>query len=360
MSSEALLAEYDRVLPTLQARSEARARELRALLATVPALKVHSVTARLKDRASLARKLARPDRNYTELWMVTDLIGVRVLTYFADEIDRVAELVEAHLPVEFDHSIDKRRRESVDFGYRSLHYVCRMGDPLPERACFEIQLQTVLEHSWAEIEHDLGYKVTAAIPLVARRRLNRLAGLLELADQEFVAIRDDLESYARALPTRIAAERASVPLDRLSLVALLGHGEVQALDGAISSALHKELGEELFYPDYLLQMLVACGVQTTEDALRGIREQAPAITAMVVPYFTLAEQLWQLSPARMPHLLRGYSLFFLTHVELLRSSSLRLEQIERLARLYRQLDYPDDAKQAHHVASLLVAALGHS
>lgn len=58
----------------------------------------------------------------------------------------------------------------------------------------------------------------------------------------------------------------------------------------------------------------------------------------------------------MPSLPRGYSLFFLAHVEVLRASTWRLA---RLARLYRELDYPDDAKTAHHVASMLVDAFDH-
>ncbi len=136
-------------------------------------------------------------------------------------------------------------------------------------------------------------------------------------------------------------------------------GEVQALDTAISSTLEKELGDEPFYPDYLLRMLVASGIRTTEDARRGAAEHAAAIAAMVAPYFALTEQLWQLSPRQMPRLPRGYSLIFLAHVVLLRASALRLEKIERLARLYRALDYPEDAKMAHHVASLLVDAFGH-
>ncbi|MBX3232809.1 MAG: hypothetical protein KIT84_43815 [Labilithrix sp.] len=357
MSSETLLAEYDQVLPILRARGDAVADELRELLASDPTLKVHSVAWRSKDRESLARKLARPDRSYTDLWSLTDLVGVRVITYFADAVDRVGEFVEANLPVDLRHSTDKRRRE--DFGYRSLHYVCRLGGPLPERACFEVQVRTVLEHAWAEIEHDLGYKATEQIPLAVRRRLSRLAGLLELADQEFGAIRSDLERYARSLPERIEAAGSSVPLDGFSLAALLECAEVQTLDAAISSALRKELGDEPFYPDYLLKMLVASGVRTTEDARRGLREHEHAVVAMVEPYFALTEQLWQLTPKRMPRIFRGYSLFFLAHVEVLRTSTLRLEKVERLARLYRELDYPDDAKTAHHVASMFVDAFDH-
>ena len=132
-------------------------------------------------------------------------------------------------------------------------------------------------------------------------------------------------------------------------VAVLECADVQALDTTISSTLEKELGDEPFYPDYLLRMLVASGIRTTEDARRGAAEHAPAIATMVAPYYALTEQIWQLSPRQMPRLPRGYSLFFLAHVVLLLASALRLEKI----------DYPEDAKMAHHVASLLADAFGH-
>ena len=213
---EALLDQYDRVQPVLRARGQALQHELTTLLSANPELKIHSVELRMKSRASLAQKLARPDRDYAELWDITDLLGLRVITYFEDAVDRVGELVERSLPVDLSHSIDKRRRDVGTFGYRSLHYVCRLeagvgpgdgpgdsDDGLPPRARCEVQVRTVLEHAWAEIEHDLGYKATEAMPAAVQRRLHRLAGLLELADQEFVAIRRDLDDYAGALPRRI-------------------------------------------------------------------------------------------------------------------------------------------------------------
>ncbi len=366
-----LLDEYDRALPVLRARGQALQAELTAWLAAAPGLKIHSVELRLKGRASLAHKLARPDRDYAELWDITDLIGLRVITYFEDAVDRVAELVERRLPVDLSHSIDKRRRHQAGaFGYRSLHYVCRLGygvghgdgpgdsdDLLPERARCEVQVRTVLEHAWAEIEHDLGYKAPGAMPGPVRRRLHRIAGLLELADQEFVGIRRELDDYAGALPRRIESAAADVPLDHLSLVALLDCAEVRAVDAAIARDLDKPLGVTPFFPDYLLKMLAAAGVDTVAAARDGVRTRAGAIVAMVRPYFAFTSREWSLSPDRMPQILRGYALFFLAHAVVLDSPALGLDKVERLTRLYRELDYPDDERAAQRVASSLVAAL---
>jgi len=361
---DALLEQYDDAIPALRASADALRGDLTAWLAEEPGLKVHSVTWRLKTRDSLARKLARPDRSYRDLWDVTDLLGLRIITYFEDAVDRVAELLERRLPVALEHSIDKRRRgDATAFGYRSLHYVCRLGAPeggaaqarLHSKACCEIQVRTVLEHAWAEIEHDLGYKSPDVVPAAARRRLSRIAGLLELADQEFVAIRTGLETYAKALPHRIEAAGESVSLDRLSLVPLLACAEVREVDHAIAHALGKDLGDDPFFPEYLLKMLSSTGIRTVEDARAGVRDHASTIVSLVKPYFAFAFRTWSLSPEQMVRILRGYSLFFLAHAAVLKTSALR---IDKVAHLYRELDYPDDERAAQHVASMLVDAFG--
>jgi putative GTP pyrophosphokinase len=367
LPAEDLLAAYDRVLPLLEARGQWLRAELAAWLAAQSGLKIHSVEMRLKSRASLAQKLARPDRDYADLWEVTDLVGLRVITYFEDAVDRVAELIERRLPVDLSHSIDKRRRrEPGAFGYRSLHYVCRLAEVggatsesaeiLPVRARCEVQVRTVLEHAWAEIEHDLGYKAPAAVPAPVRRRLDRLAGMLELADQEFVGIRRELDEYVGTLPRRIEVAGDDVALDQLSLAALLETAEVCEVDGAIARELGKTLGDEAFYPDYLLKMLAAAGVRTVAAARDGVRARQAAIVAMVKPYFAFASQAWSLSPQRMDRVLRGYALFFLAHALVLDAAALGLDKVERLTRLYRELDYPDDERAAQRVAGSLVAA----
>jgi len=354
-----LLADYDRALPALAAEGARVRARLEARLAQEVDLDLHSVTARVKSRASLAGKLARPDRTYAALWNVTDLFGLRVILFFEDSVDRVARIVESELGPDYTHSVDKRRqRDAAGFGYRSLHYVCRFGgDALPAEARFEIQLRTALQHAWAEIEHDLGYKAPAGIPAAARRRFARVASLLELADSEFVGLREDLERYRLALPDRIERRPGDVPLDRLSLATLLDFPEVRAADEAVAAALDKPLGDEPFFPDYLLKMLAAAGLATVGDVRAGLARHGDRIAAMAPPYFAFAAATWALSPERMPVLLRGYALFFLAHAVVLHDPSLGIRKVERLTQLYRELDYPDDVRAAQTVASRLIEAL---
>ena len=162
------------------------------------------ISSRLKDRESLSKKIDQKREKYTKLEDITDIAGVRIITYYIADVSRVAEIVEQEFTVDRENSIDKSAALEPDrFGYCSVHYVVEMS---PERLKLreyqayaglkcEIQIRSVLQHAWAEIEHDLGYKSTIAIPRDIRRSFSRLAGLLEIADKEFQDIRSFLKSY---------------------------------------------------------------------------------------------------------------------------------------------------------------------
>ena len=216
------------------------ARLLQSLLGEA-GVNVHAVTGRAKSPESLREKLAgRPDRT------VTDLAGVRVIAYFADDIDRIAQIVESEFAIDSGNSVDKREPDDPSmFGYASLHYVLGLS---PARAGLaenkqhsgmtaEVQIRTVLQHAWAEIEHDFGYKTSSEIPSEYRRRFARLAGVLELADEEFISIRNGLASYNDALPAKLRADASEVELNRDSLSEFVSSSEVLAnLAAAISAA----------------------------------------------------------------------------------------------------------------------------
>jgi putative GTP pyrophosphokinase len=321
-------------------------------------LKVHSVTYRLKRSESLREKLARPDRTYRSLWDVTDLLGLRIITYFEDDVDHVGKLLEGKLAVHFEHSKDRRSQSNERaFGYRSLHYVAGFSPDaqLHASARFEVQVRTVLEHAWAEIEHDLGYKAKDAMPAPSRRRLHRIAGLLELADQEFVAVRNELARYSEDLGPRLESE--VVPLDLISVHALIHCEEVKGLDTKVATVLLGSLGRVAFYPDYVLRMLHASGFRSVAEVRAALGPHESAILALVKPYFDFANKAWSLSPfVEGNSMYCGYALFFLAHAKVLAGASLDVQRVERLAGLYQVLDYPDDPKAALDLAGQLAHA----
>ena len=187
-------------------------------------IQVMSVEHRVKTVDSLALKVARKGDKYAGLEEITDLVGIRVITYFADDVDRVAELVAGLFDVDWKTSVDKREQLSAtSFGYLSLHHICSLKPEsgAPEELLhirFEIQLRSVLQHVWAEIEHDLGYKSEFGVPRAIRREFSRVAGLLEIADESFSSIREKVNKYTEDIRVQIAEDRADdLPIDRVSL-----------------------------------------------------------------------------------------------------------------------------------------------
>jgi len=346
--SEAL-AEYAAHLPALE---HVRLRLGMRLQTALRDIKTHSLSSRVKTSASLGQKLSRPDRTYRSLWQVTDLVGLRVTTYFEDTIPEVAQVIENSFNIDFGNTRDRLSSEDFrSFGYRSLHYVGALdSDELPREFRFEIQVRTILQHAWAEIEHDIGYKASDSTPENIKRRFTRIAGLLELADEEFVSIRRDLKHYAEAVH-----QDQPFPLDRLSLTALVIHTE--DLDGQIARDLGKPLSDNLFYPEYLLKMLRLAGFRHTREVHQKLQSHKDTVLRMVTPYFEFTGEAWRLSSRDFESVPRGYALFFLSHAAILESTILEQNKVAKLAEFYRELDYPDDEAAAYRVAAALVDKL---
>ncbi len=196
---------------------------------------VHSTSHRVKTRQSLYEKLKRPGKNYGQLADVTDIAGLRLITYLPEDVDRVAALIELEFAVDRLNSIDKRLSHDPDrFGYASLHKVCSLTDarlalaeyaPYRQLKC-EIQIRTILQHAWAEIEHDLGYKSGIGVPTHLQRRFSRLAALLETADEEFMRLKNELTAYAKDVRNRVATSAPGVALDKITLALFVQTSEL--------------------------------------------------------------------------------------------------------------------------------------
>lgn len=200
--SKTILQEYKEHLPQF---SEAETRTVKTILdyLSEAGIRVAGVESRVKTEASLAGKLELKGAKYKSLADITDILGLRIITFYLDDVDKVASAIERLFEVDWDDSVDKRKLHDVDsFGYLSLHYVCNIPD-MSYR--MEIQMRTLLQHAWANMYHDTGYKSGVEIPKAYIRNLNRLAGMLELADEQFSQIRLKLTDYRRRMQALVAS-----------------------------------------------------------------------------------------------------------------------------------------------------------
>ncbi|MCD6251281.1 MAG: (p)ppGpp synthetase [Psychrobacter sp.] len=195
-------------------------------------IKVHQIQTRVKDRDSLEKKILAKQK-YKSLDDITDIVGVRIITYFDDEVDQIATLIEEEFVIDQDNSVDKRKIDSDKFGYRSLHYVANLKKDrtnLPEYSSykeqkFEFQIRTILQHSWAEIEHDLGYKGEFEIPSTAKRTFYRVAALLEQADIEFVKLKSTIADYENSLSQSIKNNPSQIEINKASLTSFMSKND---------------------------------------------------------------------------------------------------------------------------------------
>lgn len=153
---------------------------------------------RAKSVESFIKKFNREDKDYSDpINEMTDLAGVRVVTYYVEDVDRIGEIINSEFDVDKDNSIDKYKILKEDqFGYLSVQWIISLGKnrkQLEEWKPYaglkvEVQVRTALQHAWASVDHKLRYKPNYEPPRKLKRKLYRLSALFELADEEFSAI----------------------------------------------------------------------------------------------------------------------------------------------------------------------------
>lgn len=164
---------------------------------------IHAIFNRTKEIESFAKKIE--NEKYTDpSKQITDLSAIRIIACVENDLYKISKFIESIFEIDYDNSIDKSKTLGTDkVGYRSIHYVAKLPTTLTrlpeykkfENLRFEIQIRTLLQHAWAEIEHDRNYKFSGKLPEDLTRRLKVLAGVLELADREFNQIANEVEKY---------------------------------------------------------------------------------------------------------------------------------------------------------------------
>lgn len=284
---EALMQQYRELVPTLQEMAKKAYDQLRRALRE-QGIYVTAFEYRVKTEQSLAGKLERKGAKYKSIYDITDLVGLRVITFYTDEVDKVAVIAKRVFDIDWQESVDKRKLHQLDsFGYNSLHYICRLrsqetgdgsqepGDRSQESGGirFELQMRTALQHVWSTIEHDTGYKGEVKIPREYKRQFSRLAGMLELVDDEFSRLRIVLTDYRRQVQTLVkSGQLGEVSLSDDSFRSYLDLKPFDRLNQRIAAVNQAEI-----YPVSLmnfLPLLESFGLETLGDVQQFIDENS--------------------------------------------------------------------------------------
>ena len=265
---EAIMEEFRAGLPQFKSVAKEVYDTLKRTFAEAGLL-VAAIEYRVKAEDSLAGKLELKGQKYRTLADITDIIGLRVITFYIDDVDKVASAVERLFTVDWENSVDKRKIHEIDsFGYLSLHYICsKKGFPYR----FEIQMRTVLQHAWANMNHDTGYKSGVEVPKEYLRNMSRLAGMLELADEQFSIIRNDLADYRRRVQALVASGNlADVPLDGDTFRSFLDLKPFEPLNRRIASVNQAEIQEVPLMPYLAVFKNLEC--KTLGDVQKMIKD----------------------------------------------------------------------------------------
>ena len=205
---EDLLQQFRELVPCLKRIEKLAYNKLKKALDD-QGIYVTAIEHRVKTEQSLAGKLLLKGAKYHTIEDITDLVGLRIITFYSDDVDKVATIANKLFVIDWKESVDKRKLHQLNsFGYNSLHYICRLrtGIPALKSIRFELQMRTALQHVWSTIEHDTGYKGNVKILDEHRRQFSRLSGMLELIDDEFSRLRNEITEYRRNVNCRFIQE----------------------------------------------------------------------------------------------------------------------------------------------------------
>ena len=155
-------------------------------------------TWRLKSYDSVCKKMQKKglDLNFDlALEKINDLIGVRAVCAYVDDIYKVADLIEKQQ----DNHILKIKdyvQQPKKSGYQSLHLILEIAIPFQKENQWiklELQLRTAAMDYWANLDHQLRYKRGQKQAAVINEELQQCASVITQLDQKMLDIRKKID-----------------------------------------------------------------------------------------------------------------------------------------------------------------------
>ncbi len=209
LDRQRLKALYDTLRPAYEAALQTVYREVRGCLERqghTPTIKY-----RVKRFENYFEKLGRLSQG-GKPQALSDLLGLRIICPFLEDLETVEGLLAKGFEV-VELERKGARHSFREFGYDSVHLLVKLDpgllkETLPHTApVAEVQLRTILQDAWAEVEHELIYKSDISLPNESvKRKLASLNATLTLSDLIFQEIRD----YQKQIRERDRKRRQSL------------------------------------------------------------------------------------------------------------------------------------------------------
>jgi len=143
----------------------------------------------------ILRKLNNPESR-DRAFAINDLLGLRIVCPFIENLTTIESIIRGKYEL-----VDEKRKgihhTFKEFGYDSIHMIVKVPSKvlaryrISEDIVCEVQLRTILQDAWAEVEHELVYKANfSPFDESLKRKLAALNANLSLSDILFQEIRD--------------------------------------------------------------------------------------------------------------------------------------------------------------------------
>ncbi|MFI3256872.1 MAG: tetratricopeptide repeat protein [Spirochaetales bacterium] len=257
-----------------------------------------SYKARIKEFTSYYRKLVRTEYNgnqNSDFPLVTDLLGMRIICPFLEDLG----IIEQQLGQLFDFIEVERKgasRNFSEFGYESTHILINIPEHIISEQCTdaekallptdlvcEIQIRTILQDAWAEVEHELVYKAEfSPFDFPLRRKLYSMNASFSLAEIVFQEIRD----YQNKLNSELDRRRLNFyeQADVLSVGKLDADDEITKSFGPVHATGNVSPYVKGTIDDMILDALQAHNSGNTDKAIAiytRILQASPPLHAVV-------------------------------------------------------------------------------
>ena len=184
-----------------------------------------SIKYRIKSFESYFNKLLRLRGENGHRTSLTDMVGFRIICPFIADLEAVEPILRGHYKI-IEREVKGEENSFREFGYASTHLMIDLAGELPRkplravRRVAEIQLRTILQDAWAEVEHELIYKAGATLlDAPIKRKLASLNATLTLSDIIFQEVRD----YVREVHVHEDRRKASIQAKIIALETETNH-----------------------------------------------------------------------------------------------------------------------------------------
>ncbi|KKM83290.1 hypothetical protein LCGC14_1310900 [marine sediment metagenome] len=185
---------------------------------------------RVKSLTSFTEKILRQPHFKDPITEMTDICGIRIIFPSLNDVKRVSTLIKENFII--NPILSRSKVEDLDvseFGYRSDHYSIILKKEsslyndlsIPESFFLqkaEIQVRTIIEHAYAAIYHDLGYKGAHRLKKQWEREFHRGAALLEQMDESFSRIELIIKDYETNFGGYLNENEIKNELEKLQII----------------------------------------------------------------------------------------------------------------------------------------------